>query len=754
MRYIRRLAVALPAVSALGVVSPAFSAAATTGFLATPTDQIAVPGMVAGGEITPEGDLYTGWAEYELNYGATLTAWNQPTRIVANPALPLLSSSLFDGAVRYTLTTFAVAVAGQPVAYYTITADNESETPKTAQVEMKVAYTRGHQITGPNGVLTGAGRYERPVTPSSDGFFDQPGQAFSPTFSYGISGRDLIRSGLLLARTPAGGRILPSPEAPASLTAAHAAEVYRTALPAHGSVTYTWQIPLNPPAVSAAAVASLARTPLAVARVDLQRTWAAQEAGMMRISVPESKVSDTYDAAVTEILSSRYLTATGWVQGVNKLQYQALWIRDGALMTQALDLAGLATPAAQDLAFIDTFQQPDGLCINRAGQYDSFGEQLWALTQHALLTQSPAYAAAQLPRLAAAIGWLQSVTAADPMGLLPASNITDNERADGHITGHNIWAAAGLRSAVAAAVLAGRPDLAAAWQTVDTHFEASLDVAIESATAANGHIPPVLDTTAGQDWGNYNIAYPLAVLAPSSPAVQSTIAWERTHSTQGLPTYDDGKSLHEYLGFPIFQIELAAGETSAAVAGLYAELTHTTSTDQGWEESVTPWGPRSSAVNLSPHGTFSAGYIALLRNMLVADTSTGASLLSGASPAWLAPGQHISVAGAPTDHGTISYTEHSTASGESLTWHDSFSTDSTLTWTLPSWAKDIRTASGQLNGHTLNLFGSAGTAVVAFSGTRPQQSYAAAAAALDAAYRAHGQPAPLVPAQQGRARRG
>ena len=33
-----------------------------TGFLSAPTDQLAVPGMLAGAEITPEGDLYSGTA--------------------------------------------------------------------------------------------------------------------------------------------------------------------------------------------------------------------------------------------------------------------------------------------------------------------------------------------------------------------------------------------------------------------------------------------------------------------------------------------------------------------------------------------------------------------------------------------------------------------------------------------------------------------------------------------------------------------
>ena len=83
-------------------------------------------------------------------------------------------------------------------------------------------------------------------------------------------------------------------------------------------------------------------------------------------------------------------------------------------------------------------------------------------------------------------------TAADSMVLFPAGNPADNELPTVHMTGDNIWAAAGLRSAVADATLAGRPDLAAAWQLVDDKFEASLDTAINAAVSSCGHIPPIL----------------------------------------------------------------------------------------------------------------------------------------------------------------------------------------------------------------------------------------------------------------------
>jgi hypothetical protein len=730
----------------LAAAAPGASATPTTGFLSAPTEQLAVPGMPAGAEVTPEGDLYTGWAEYELRFGRHLNGWDQPTRTLPDPGLPLLSSTLSDGSVRYTLTVFAVPVAGRPVAYETVTATNGSARPSEAQVAMLLAYTRGRQIRGPHGVMTGAFRYERPVSGGTPGSYEQPGQSFSSAFRYRVAGRDLNRSGLLLARGPAApSRPLRTP-ALSTLTAPHDGRVFRARLGRHGRVSFTWQIPLSPPPAGSSADRALDGVTLGAARTELRSTWDAQEAGMMGISVPESRVSTAYRAAIVAILDSRYQTPAGWVQSPNRLQYRAFWIRDAAIETQALDLAGLHAAAAQNLSFLDAFQEPDGLFISQAGQYDGLGEALWALSQHAQLSQDPAYAAAQLGRIGAAVGWLSSATASDPLGLLPASNPDDNELAYGHITGDDLWAAAGLRSAIAAAELAGQTVDAAAWRAVDERFEATLDRAIAAAVARVGHVPPVLDAAGGQDWGNYWAAFPVQVLGARSPAVRATVAWARAHMAQGLPTYLGGRELHDYLGFRIFQTELAAGNAAAAVAGLYAELAHTTSTDGGWETGVPPFGGRASATNLAPHGTFAAEYVALLRNLLVADTPAGGvSLLAGASPAWLAPGQHITVDAAPTDHGVVSFTERSTGRGETLAWRSDLTPGTPLRWTLPAWARDARTAEGLVSGSAIALHGASGTVTVTFAGRRPAQSYARAVATLNAAYRAHGRPPPLVP---------
>ncbi len=727
------------------LVAGAGAEAQMTGFLAAPTDQLAVPGDLAGGEITPEGDLYTGWAEYELSFGTKLRPWYQPTRTLPVPSVPLFLSGLHDGQVTYTQQLFAVSVDGAPVAYMTLTAHNGAQGARTARAQLAVAYTRGGLVMGLHGVMTARFRYERPVAPSAAGLFTQPGVAFSAAWRYSRLGRDIVRDGLLLARgpqAPSRAVLLAS----AAATAPGVRETFDQRLAAGQSVSWTWQVPLQAAADGAGVDRRLDAMPLQTARAALFSLWREQEAGMTQISVPEARVNAVYQANAMEMLASRYRTPSGWVQTSNKLQYQAYWIRDSAIETNALDQINLHEAAAQNLAFLAHWQQPDGLYISRSGQQDGVGQALWELSEHAQLTQSPAFAARELASVGAAVNWIDSSMQLDALGILPPSDAGDDEFAAGYLTGDNLWAAVGLREAVRLATLAGRPDLADAWQAVDTHFEADLDEALAIAYASSGRISPLLDSAAGFDWGNYGAAYPLPIVAPDSPLVAATIAWANAHSQEGLVTYDDGSTLHDYLGFKIYEAELDAGSVAAALSGFYAELVHTTSTGGGWEEGIAPWGSRENALILAPHGTFAGEYVTMLRNLLVRDDGPSIDLLGGVSPAWMAAGDRISVTNAPTHHGNISFTAIATRSGATLRWSSDLPPGTPLDWKLPYWVPDARTPAGVSVTDDLPLRTPSGTAQLQWSAPAPDQSYAQTVSALNAGYRAHGQPAPIVPA--------
>jgi hypothetical protein len=357
-----------------------------------------------------------------------------------------------------------------------------------------------------------------------------------------------------------------------------------------------------------------------------------------------------------------------------------------------------------------------------------------------------------------AVQWIANVSAFDPLGLLPAANPGDDELVGGHIVGDDFWTVGGLRSATGYANAADRPDLAAAWQEVANRFEASLNAALAPAVARAGYIPPALDASGGQDWGNYVASFPVQVISPLSPWVTATIAHEQAHSAEGLPTYDNGASLHDYLGFGIFQTELAAGEqgndpadVQAALEGFYAELDHTTSTDAGWEFNIQPYGNRSSALNLTPHDTFASDYVTLLRNLLVTDGPSGVVLGAGVSPAWVKPGKTISVTDAPAgpigSSGLVSYTITGARNGATIRWSSTLPPSVPLSWSLPYWTDNAHVGSVPV-AHVIHLHTSSGTVQVEWNGSAPRLSYASATAALAREYVRRHQAPPFQPASR------
>jgi hypothetical protein len=721
-----------------------------TGFLATPTEELAVPGDLASGEITPEGDIYTGWAEYQLFAGPALRAWWQPTRVAPDPGEPRYVADLRRGAIDYSEQVFTTAVAGRPVVYLTLSARNRSARRRTARAALQIEYTRGAQVPTFDNIASSPYRYPRPWTQvGGAGGYEQLGASFDPGWVYALAGRDVTRSGTLLVRGPrAASR--PIATAGDTLTSPHAKEAYADRLRPGGQTSWTWQIPLDPPAASPAADGGLDAEGLGAAKAALTVAWRRQEAGAMKVELPEPRIADVYRESLTNILAARSRSADGWVQAVNRFQYQAFWLRDSSIMTVALDQAGLHGAAAQNLGFLPVWQQPDGLYMSQLGEYDGTGEVLWEIDQHALLSGDRGVAESVLASVSAAVGWIARASASDADGILPPSTTDDDEQlTDARLTGDEIWGAVALRSAIDLAQLAGRPGLAADWATIDQRFETRLDAALAADARLYGHVTPALDVPGGVTWGNYDLDYPLPIVAPYSPEVTSIIAWEHAHSDQGLAGYSCPTCLHDYLGFPIFETELNRGGPSvaAAVAGLYAETAHTTATGAGWEDGPLGTHPPVTVDNLAPHGTFAGQYISLLHNMLVDDAAGRLILLRGVSPAWMARGDRIHVMNAATSDGPISLTLRASAHGATLRWSMARfpGREQPVVWALPYWVHAATAAGRQVHG-SIALHGDRGTMTLRWRAHRPPGSLRRAILRLDRDYTRAGQRAPLRPA--------
>jgi hypothetical protein len=214
--------------------------------------------------------------------------------------------------------------------------------------------------------------------------------------------------------------------------------------------------------------------------------------------------------------------------------------------------------------------------------------------------------------------------------------------------------------------------------------------------------------------------------------VERTMRHARSRFAEGIATYNNRRSLHDYLGFRVFQTDLAAGKQMRSVDGLYSELVHTTATNGGFETGVRVYGSRATDDNMTPHGWFAAEYVSYLRNMLVREDGTGLTLMSALSPAWVGHGKTVSVRNAPTNFGRVSFTLESTGSSARLKWRAFVPNGTRLRWPLPSFARE---AKGR---RTIVLPGRSGALTVHWKLKPAHASFARSVAALKAAYRRHG----------------
>ncbi|MEY2442913.1 MAG: hypothetical protein QOJ46_2339, partial [bacterium] len=375
----RRKACSIAAASALmavlGLAPPA--PARPYGFLATPTDQLAVPGHLAGFEITPEGFVYGGYGEFVMRAGPNLVGLRAPVRTLYGGRYPLMRYGQRIAGVRYDVETFASIVAGQPVALVRVVLRNE--TARALQGRWAVGLRSSGGALKPSGVRRF--RFPRPAVPQMPGLYTQPGALFDPASNYALGDRAILRDGQIVATFPP-----PAPDmqlelqlregtGPVLPSTTFGLAKYRVVLPPRGTRRLDFVVPSRPVSDGTPAGLELRAAPFTALRGALLRDWQATFARAMQLSLPERRVQDAYYASLMHILLPRYQLPDGdWVQPVNKLRYHSFWLRDASIMTQALDLAGLHREAGENLAFFHRWQHDDGLFISREGQLDGHGQ--------------------------------------------------------------------------------------------------------------------------------------------------------------------------------------------------------------------------------------------------------------------------------------------------------------------------------------------------------------------------------------------
>lgn len=640
-------------------------------YFSQPTDVLGWMDHREGTLVTPEGHLYSGSGELMFFTGNPPQPVQQRVKTLLDGYLPVIQYTYRDRDIPYRFTMFAATLDGRPDSplfnFIRVRISNPTRHQRTVWLATAIRYQNDANTDW--GV--GDNRFGRPSVPDTLGAFEQAGDEFSQDWLYAFRDNILTRDEKILYQFPT----IPQPdrqmtwkmgynEAPVS----DPMTLYVLPTTPVGIVQY--QLTLSPGEnrtldFKMPYLALPEQNPftdrMAAAQFDtyLDKTiqfWKSILSQGIEISVPEKKVTDTFKANLIYDLIARDKIDSFYVQKVNEFQYDAFWLRDAAFIVRMYDISGYHELARQCLDFFLRWQRPDGNFISQGGQYDGWGQTLWAFGQHIKMTQDSDYARKIYPYLKKAFNWLQQTRAEDPLGLLPVTTPGDNELITGHVTGHNFWALAGLKNLIFIAEFLDEDNDVTTFQNEYKDYHKCVEDRLKILTdKTGGYIPPGLDTLGGQDWGNLLSLYPVKLRAESDPRVRATLDRAIGKYQEGLMTYGDGRWLHHYLTMRNSQTALILGDQEQVIRDIYAVLLHTGSTQTGFEFSILPWKTRDFGMNLAPHGWFAAEYRILLRNMLVREEDDELHLLSAVSPEWIKLGETIAVTKAPTDFGMVNF---------------------------------------------------------------------------------------------------
>ncbi len=638
------------------------------------TDELGVMNGTSGSEISPEGFLYTGFGELMFFTGPDQTPISARVRTLQDGYLPVFSYTVKNLGIDYTFKVFAASLAsGQIVDFVSVKVHNPGTGPRAAFLTTAMRYQAEQTTDQP----TGDNRFLRPTPSQGVGQFYQPGEPFSKGWLYSLSDNAAMRDGkvvYLFPTEPAPKLSLTlrnhynriKPVTPTRLTVEPTtptdAASYTIDLKPGESRELEFRIPLIPIAPATASYAELQSASLQETLGKTLAFWKSTVERGMEIEVPESKVNDTFRASLVYDLMALNLEEGQPIQTVNDFQYHRFYLRDAADFVRMYDATGYSDIATKVLAFFPSRQQADGNFLSQPGQYDGWGEAMWAFGEHYRRTHDLQFAEAVYPHVVRAVDWLVKARAKDPLHVMPKSDVRDNEYVAAHLTGYNFLALDGLHSAIELAKATGHAADAQRFQAEYDDFRQTFFALLDKLTAkTGGYIPPALDATGwpGTDWGNLLAVTPEPVLDAHDPRVTATLAHTQANYQEGITTYtepDDGQFLHHYLTIKNTLTELVRGDQEQAIREVYAELLHTSSTHAGFEYAIRPWGSRDFEGNIAPHGWFAADYRNLLRNMMIREEGNTLHLLSAASPEWIGAGKEIRVHHAPTEFGMLNFT--------------------------------------------------------------------------------------------------
>jgi hypothetical protein len=660
-------------------------------YFLNPSDAIGFMDAPKAFQLTADGAFSGYWGELTLTAGTPLKPLNSRARTLEKGCLPVIHySSLLDG-IEYRVKAFAAPVALDPLGnllgFFRITATNPGKTEQRAAIGARVYDHEGawrHPLFDRTKPMWWA-----------DQFIDQktwqPWKLWEPTEVRNAGEVHRTDSKHLIFRyrpDDSGWKVI---DAPANVEPFE----FVIQLAAGQSASVDIVVPFVPVADDRAKrIKEVTDSGFDDYLERSSKFWLEQLNQGAVLEVPEQKVMEMQKASLMYDLMARDLEQDRktWIQTVSDVQYDDFFSRDAAFIIHTYDMLGLPKIAEECITHVLLKNEKGAITGLRCTHPDAWGQALWTLAAHYRITGDKTFVERVYAAVPPHIKILEKEIATDPWGLWPVAGPYDNERIDGHYTGHSFWVLRGLQDAVELATAVGKEADAARFLKLHDAYKAKFLTRLKNITdRTGGYIPPGLDDPlAGMDWENASGGvYPFGVISAADPMVKNTVQTVRNYAYQeGIMTYEhnaykvlkskEGKAvdwskpehtvIHHYETFQVLQTLLALGMDREVVTDFYSFLVHTGSTHTGFEYDIWAWRDRNFHNNYPPHGWCAARYNECLRNMLVREDMQEPllHLASALSPEWLVAGRSVKVKQAPTDFGPVSYTLDATEEGATL----------------------------------------------------------------------------------------
>ncbi len=632
-------------------------------YFALPTAMIGPPLGSFGAEITPEGNLYTGFTEVLFLLGQKPREIHSRKKVLVGDRYPAVIWEDQEDHLLFRFRAYALGASSQYPPLYRLKIEVYNPTPTSKESTLWIAFRFR---------LPEESRFRARIP-------------FNPYWKYAFQRHLALREGQVLGVLPEGWQkryktlqITSNTLSPEAYTGPFIgteagvdearpvlASLYPIQLPPKEKTQFILSIPASPcdPSWGSALSALSEEDTFKIFKQEWD-TWFSKACWM---DLPDPKTRGLYYASLAYLLISADREGKHLILKVNELQYDNFWLRDATFMILALEQVGYQELAKEACLYFLEKQKRDGLFISQPYQLDGLGQALWTFGQYYRWSKDLSFVKRVYPSVSRAVAWLEKTLRESSLGLLPATHPLDNENLYGHILGNDFWAWAGLASAVELAKALKKRKEAEKWSVLLTSYRQNILRALRQATQrTRGRIPPALEP-GGYDWGNLEVAWPTSFLPATHSWTQKTIAYARRNFREGLMTYSRPYLLHGYLGNDVAMTELLAGERERVLDYFRSLVKHTSSAHCGFE--LVNRFSRTFGRNLIPHGTFAGKFLLLLRSMLLNERENFLEVGKVLPPEWIQPGKQIKVQEAPTLWGPLSLCWRFSPQGATLNLH-------------------------------------------------------------------------------------